>query len=323
MSIREIAYRNIMSDAYAKEPGILLPYLDYLFEVQELAKGTAYNYYMTVRTLAKFLKHRRGRLECEPDEVIMHSVKQAEMASITEDEWESYLDYYELKVKETKGSFAVRISVIRGFYRWLEQEHGEPMPAFIEAAARPMVRRQEFINLTEAQEEVLCKHLRGEHLMRNACIIRMFIRCGLGLQEICELKLEDVELHQLTVSGPGGHRRVVPMDEVTKKAVDAYLAIRQPPVDGQNCFFVSSKKKMMRRGAVEKMLRKAVSLSGPALAGVTIRDLQLTGKARLVSANGVDAAVPITNVDSLHYFRRAFGAIAPQNPVAPTAEATV
>lgn len=312
MSIREIAYRNIMSNAYAKEPGILLPYLDFLFEVQELAKGTAYNYYMTVRTLAKFLKHRRNQMECEPSEVVMNSVTQVEMASITAEEWEDYLDYYELKVKETRGSFAVRISIIRGFYHWLEAEHGEPMPEFIEETARPLVRRQSFIKVTEKQEEALCRHLRGEHLMRNACIIRMFIRCGLGLQEICELKLEDVELNFLSVTDAAGHRRMVPMDEVTKKAVDDYLAVRQPPVDGQNCLFVSSKKRRMRRGAVEKMLRKAVALGGPSLAGVTIRDLQLTAKARLVSSKGVDAAGPITNVESVHYFRRIFGAHAAQ-----------
>jgi len=320
MSISEIAYQNIMYNAYAKEPGILLPYLDYLYEVQGLAKGTAYNYYMTVRTLAKFLKHERHHMECEPDEVVLNSVSQEEMASISQSEWESYLDYYELKVKETRGSFAVRISIIRGFYRWLNQEHDEPMPDFVETTIRPLIQRKDFINLTEKQEETLCRHLRGENMMRNACIVRMFIRCGLGLQEICDLRLEDVELTQMTVSDSEGRKRVVPMDEVTRKAVDDYLAVRQPPMDGKNSFFVSSKKKRMRRGAVEKMLRKAVALGGNSLAGVTIRDLQLTAKARLVSANGVEAAGPITNVDSVHYFRRVFGGHTLQNQPTATPE---
>lgn len=306
MSIREIAYQNIMSDAYGKEPGILLPYLDYLYEVQELEKGTAYNYYMTMRSLAKFLKHRRKHMECEPNEVVMNRVTQAEMASITEEEWEDYLDHYELVVKESQGCLAVRISIVRGFYRWLALEHNESIPPFIEAADRPRVMRQDYTMVTEQMEATICKHLHGKFALRNICIVRMFLRCALGLQEICELRLEDVALHQLTVSDRTGKKRVVPLDDETRKAIGAYLSVRDPSIDGKNTFFVSRKRKRMRRGAVEKMLRNAVSLAGPSLSDVSIRDLQLTAKARMVANVGLDEAGPMTNIGSPHYFRKVY-----------------
>lgn len=314
MSIREIAYKNIMSSAYGKEEGILLPYLDYLYEVEELAKSTAYNYYITVRTLAKFLKHRRNHMECEPMEVVMSRVTQAEMASITEEEWEDYLDYFELTVKEARGGFAVRISIIRGFYRWLELEHNEPMPPFIEAAARPRVIRTDFTMVTERMEETICKHLHGEHALRNICMVRMFLRCGLSMEELCMLRMEDVALCQISVTDSNEKKRVLPLDTVTQKAIGAYLAVREPSIDGKNTFFVSKDRRRLRRGAVEKMLRKAVASAGSALTGVTVRDLQLTAKARMVAEVGMEDAFLLTNVNSPHYFRKAYAAKPEETP---------
>ena len=61
-------YSGKMSDHYEKEPGILSEYLDYLADNNIVSRQTAYNYYMLLRLLAKFLKHRRKNMDCQPDE---------------------------------------------------------------------------------------------------------------------------------------------------------------------------------------------------------------------------------------------------------------
>lgn len=296
----------LMSTLYKKEPGVLSSYMDSLYDEQGKCRNTAYNYYMTVRSLAKFLKRERKGLACMPDEVIMHGVSAEEMLDITEREWFAYLDYYEHTCHEAKTSLAVRISVIRGFYRWLTASCGLDMLPHIENTARPVIARQKFTTVTEKMENKLLRHMTGALIERNACIVRIFLRCGLGLQEICDLDMEDVELRALQVRDGNGGSRAVPTDELVIEAIDRYVSERIPPKFGGNPFFVSAEGGRMRRGAVEKMLRKAVKQAGYEQVHISIRDLQMTAKARLVAKQGLDAAAPITNVTSYHYFRRVF-----------------
>lgn len=298
--------KNIMSALYEKEPGILSLYMDALCDELDRSRDTAYNYYMTLRSLAKFLKRVRNGLECMPDEVIMHGVTAEEMLAITKEEWFDYLDYYEHTCHEAKTSFAVRISVVRGFYRWLTKKYGQEPPPYIENTERPIVPRQPYTTVTEAMEAKILENLNGEMLMRNACIIRIFLRCGLGLQEICALDMEDVELKALRVREINGESREVPIDDLVAKAIEQYIAVRNPPKTGGNPLFVSAKNGRMRRGAVQKMIRKAVVRAGFAQNGIAIRDLQLTAKARLVAEFGVDKTVEITNIGTRDYVQRVF-----------------
>ena len=293
-----------LSDSYAREPGILSDYLDYLDEEKKLSSKTAYNYYMTLRTLAKFLKHERKHMDCAPDEVVMRSVSEKEMQDITEDEWLSFLDYCEFVLKETAGSLAVRISVVRGFYRWLAAKCDTTIPSFIQETARPEPLKKDHITVSPQMEATIMKHLDGENLMRNACIIRLFLHCGIGLQEICNLKMEDIEMHAISVGG--GQGRKIPLDEQTEECINNYLGVREPPIDGENTFFTSVKRGRMRTCSVEKMIRRAVKRAGPTLTGVTIRDMQLTAKNRIAKELSPEDAFIQSNVNSPHYFRKAF-----------------
>ena len=195
---------ELLSDKHGKEPGVLVEYLDFLFTEEGLTAGTAYNYYMSLRYLAKFLKHRRKNMDCLPAEVIMKKVTDAEMLSITEEEWNAFLDHCLFVEFDASGAHAVRISIIRGFYRWLAAKHETEVPAFILNAKRPRAERHHFALISEKMEQALYESLTGEFLMRNACIIRLCMRCGLGLSEICALDLEDIDLENIRVKNRDG-----------------------------------------------------------------------------------------------------------------------
>ena len=66
------------------------------------------------------------------------------------------------------------------------------------------------------------------------------------------------------------------------------------------------------------MMRKAVAAVGAPAAGISIRDLQLTGKVRLATAmDDLDAVRAQTSVTSVHYFRKAYAKrLSETNPTA-------
>jgi len=291
---------------HAKEPGILAEYLFFLQDVRKVSPGTSYNYYMTLRSLAKFLVNLRSDLECLPEETILHEVDEEDVCSITESEWLAYLNYYEYRVRETKGSLAVRMSIIRGFYEWLNLYYDCDAIGFIREAVSPIpeVLPQEKV-ISEEVENLLCSCMTGDNSARNICILRITIRCGLGLQELCDLDLEDIELDNI-LAGTGSKKRCIPLDGLTKKAIDNYLAVRKPPVDGSNAFFVGAERKRMHRSGIEKMLRTTVSRCGASYVDITIRDLQQTAKVRLAKQLGAANASALTSVGTKDYFKRKY-----------------
>lgn len=293
-----------LSHTRSKEPGILCDYMDYLYIEKKLSEHTSYNYYMSLRTLAKFLYHMRHNMVCEPDEVVLTGVSLDEMTTITSEEWWSFLDYYEFKQRETKGSLAVRISIVTGFYKWVELTHSIPSPTFIRSTTRPEHKRKDYINVTPSMEAKIIEHLGERFQDRDACIVRLFLHCGIGLKEICELQMEDISMREITV--PGRQKRTIPLDEKTIKYIDNYLAVRVPPIDGGNPFFVSAKRGRLRPCSIEKCIRKSVTRAGPSLAGVTIRDMQLTAKTRLAKELSAEAAFAQCNVNSKSYFQSVF-----------------
>ena len=300
-----------LSEKYGKETGVLAEFMDWLFDIDGFSQDNAYNYYMTVRSLAKFLVHRRAGMVCDVEEVLLTSVSAEEMAAISQDEWYDYLDYHEFRRKCKRGSLSVRISACAKFYKWLETAYGRPAPEYVQNTVRPDVRKADFHKVTEKEENRICETLvSSENAERNVCIVHIFCRCGLGLQEICDLNLEDVELQNIVVrtKGKDGRERVrcVPIDETVSQAIDEYLAVRLTPTDGSNAFFVSADKGRLHRSSVEKMLRVALKRAGTDAAHVTIRDLQLTAKHRHALSMEFLSALDASVVDTKRYFRRIY-----------------
>lgn len=265
----------VPSERYGHEPGILLEFMDSIVAAGEVEVQTAYNYYMTARTLVKYLHKCRYGVEAPLDEVVLTRVSTEELLSITPDEWTGYLEYYVRTVRERAGPLAVRITVFRRLYGWLENKTGHPAPKFLMDTKRPKPSggTQNTAASPHSVQEVISS-LKGEFRARNISIVLLAARCGIGLDEIVDLDLEDVKLNSICVQGRSGRLREIPLDDMTKAMLDQYIEERIPPIDEGNPLFVSKKRGRLKRGAMQKMLRKAVRSTSEKTQTVTFRDLQ-------------------------------------------------
>lgn len=297
---------RFMSDKYGKEAGILAEFMDDMVGNASMKEQTVYNYYMTCRTLAKFIKKQRANLPCALDEVVMKDVKISELASLTRDEYDDYLDYYAFQCRETRGSQAVRISCITKLYRWMEAKHGVEFPAFIAEVKRPSVKADihEFTFVTPEAEKRLCEHLRGADrlVIRNACIIRLLLHCGIGLDEISEMTMSSLYVKAIAI-GSEPENRLIQLDDETDYALNQYLKVRLAPTDGKNTLFVSEKKGQLTRSSIEKMLRKALKNANMLPTVISVRDLQMTSRQRMIQQLGIDEAARLSRVTSKRHYK--------------------
>jgi site-specific recombinase XerD len=81
-----------------------------------------------------------------------------------------------------------------------------------------------------SEKEVLCvlDTLRGNDpgFIRNRAIVELFYGCGLRTTELCQLKVQDVDFQEQTITiqkGKGGKLRVVPIGQYAAHYLQRYL----------------------------------------------------------------------------------------------------
>lgn len=304
--------RRSLRGMYAKEDGVIAEYMDELYLKRGLRKATAYNYYMCLRHWAKFLVKTNADLACEPEEVVLPALSAADVLRVEKKTFCSYLDYCLLTRQERRGYVNTRISVIRGFYRWLAGRESCEPPAFIEKAERLERSRVKTVYVTETMERKLYTFFQerqeSELAARNRCIVYLMLHLPMTLKEIVELDLSDVNMESLRVRNTDtGAEREIATDDDAVAAINCYLAVRpQPRCDG-NPFFVSNRLRgRMRPCTVEKMLRHAAKRALPGQY-ITLRDIQKTALRNMLNKKPADAVFGDSRIGTRRYFRRAYG----------------
>jgi site-specific recombinase XerD len=128
---------------------------------------------------------------------------------------------------------AKRYRSIQQFCKWLEEE-GEVAVSPMAKMKPPHVPEKPVPVVPDDAFETLLRHVIKDRradlfeARRDEAILRVFVDCGLRLQEITELTVEaiDLDADQLRVYGKGRRWRVVPFGDDTAQAIHKYLRER-------------------------------------------------------------------------------------------------
>jgi site-specific recombinase XerD len=120
------------------------------------------------------------------------------------------------------------LACIRVFYDYLHHEEGIKVP-------NP-IKRGSALRMPKP----LPKHLRDEEVMvlfdvmdkaRDRAMFRVMLRCGLRVEEVTNLHLQDLDLKRNRIfvrNGKGGKDRVVYVSRDAREAIIEYLRVRRP-----------------------------------------------------------------------------------------------
>lgn len=113
--------------------------------------------------------------------------------------------------------------------------------------------RKEVGKLLHAVE--LTKQQNFKKGMLHQTIVYLAVNLGLRVQEICDVKLVDMDVHRgiVRINGKGDKHRIVPLTENTKEAIGNWLKVR----DQQSEYLlVSSKSNYITTRAVQHIFKK-------------------------------------------------------------------
>lgn len=127
--------------------------------------------------------------------------------------------------------------------------------------------------------------------IRNYAITCIFLNCSLRLSEITSINLSDLKLDDseqtLRVHGKGNKERTGYINEITKKALEEYLRIRDNFHPKSKTLFVSKYGSKMSSTGIEKIIKKAYKLAEIDDEDYCVHTLRHTC-ATLLYRNGID-----------------------------------
>jgi site-specific recombinase XerD len=146
---------------------------------------------------------------------------------LTRERMEDYIAH--LQATTRPATVANRYRSLQQFFKWLvDEEELEVSP--LAKVARPKVPEIPVPVVSDADLQTLLKSVAGKGFedRRDNAILRLFVDCGVRLDEIGRLAVEslDFDVDQVVVWGKGRRPRIVPFDEKTGQALERYLRER-------------------------------------------------------------------------------------------------
>jgi integrase/recombinase XerC len=201
----------------------LTAWLDHLAHEKRASPRTVRAYGDNVLAYLNFLERHRG----EPQSV-------SDMGGISAAELRAYLAFRREGKDGEDGlsprSLSQSLSSIRAFHRWLDHRLDTPNAA-IGLVRGPRIKVGAPRPVSEDQAHGLIAELSLDpdredwEVARDEAVLTLLWGCGLRISEGLSLTRRDAPLAEsLRITGKGGKTRIVPVLDIVRQRVDAYLA---------------------------------------------------------------------------------------------------
>ncbi|QCE33077.1 tyrosine recombinase XerC [Acetobacteraceae bacterium] len=170
-----------------------------------------------------------------------------------------------------KRSQARRLSSLRSFFRWLEQEKNlENSAVFRLRGPRLSKSLPRPLNVKEAlaaPEEIASGQKKPELILRDIALFSLLYGAGLRIGEALKLNIGQIRNFKgtsLRIIGKGNKERLVPLIPEVIKPLRKYLEVRDPlqGLDADEPFFIGAKGGRLQAGIAQKSMREWRRQSG-------------------------------------------------------------
>jgi len=167
-----------------------------------------------------------------------------------------------LKKKNYSSTSIVRIiSGVRNFYKFLVARGYIKNPEINIESPKIEKRLPEVLTEEEIEKLLNVNKVSRKHL-RNLAILELFYSSGLRISELCNLKINDLNLENgfIRVKGKGNRERIALLNKFSVEMLRKYLSERKTGID--EYLFLNNRNKKISRQSVWKVVKKYAKYAG-------------------------------------------------------------
>ncbi|MFX0162674.1 MAG: site-specific tyrosine recombinase/integron integrase [Candidatus Hodarchaeota archaeon] len=172
----------------------------------------------------------------------------------------SFLNHLKKEKNYSKPALARKISSLRTFFSFLVSErHLEKDP--MEKISTPKLDKTLPLVLTPKEAEKFMKEAQKRNA-RDYAIIVTFLHTGIRVQELCDIKLTDIDYENKTlrIKGKGGKTRIVRISSRALSSIKKHLETRKNT--GSEFLFLSNRNRKLSKREVQRIVKKYILFAG-------------------------------------------------------------
>lgn len=286
---------------YSDCPQILRDFLIYHETIKGQSPKTISEYYLDLRMFLRFVRLMRNDMPMSTslDDIPIKDIDVQFLKQIQTSDIFDFLSYLANDRAINPESLATdygispssrarKLSAIKSFYKYLTVRTKLLEENPVADIEYPKLRKSLPKYLTMEQSAALLKSVDGPNQVRDYAILMIFLNCGIRRSELVGLNLTDVYEDRLRVVGKGNKERFVYFGTACRKAIDAYLPIRNQKVLTDNrALFGSRDNNRISVTAVHRLVKKALLQAGLDSTQFSAHKLRHTAATMMLSG-GVD-----------------------------------
>lgn len=286
---------------YNDSPQILKDFLTYHENIKGQSPRTISEYYLDLRMFLRFIRLMRNDMPLNTplEDIPIKDIDIKFIESITTSEIFDFLSYLAndraINPDSPAPDYGIepsararKLSAIKSFYKYLTVRTKQLTENPVADLEYPKLRKSLPKYLTFSQSSALLQAVSGQNQKRDYAILMLFLNCGIRRSELVGLNLTDVYEDRIRVLGKGNKERFVYFGSACRKAIDAYLTIRNKQVLSDNrALFGSRDSNRISVTAVHRLVKKALLQAGLDAAQYSAHKLRHTAATMMLSG-GVD-----------------------------------
>ena len=284
-------------------PVLVRDFASYKKVIQNASEKTVSEYLLDLRTFFRFLKAKDENISTESEDFEKIDISDIDLEYIKNIPPERIYDFL-MYADTTRGNLAAakarKLSALRGFFKYLTTKRllfeNNPMQNIESPKKKQSLPK--YLSIDESLK--LLEAVRGDResktVVRDYCIITLFLNCGMRLSELTGINISDVEknLRSLTVTGKGNKQRIVYLNEACRASLSEYLEIRLSDKYKNvqtRALFLSGRNNRISAKTVQWMVYKYLDMAGLESKHYSVHKLRHTAATLMYQSGGVDVRV--------------------------------
>lgn len=286
---------------YKDCPQVLREFLSYHDTIKGQSQKTISEYYLDLRLFLRFMWMVKHEMPYSTDlnEISIKSIDLDFIRSISTTDIYDFLSFLANdRIKDPDShnpeygigasARARKLSAIKSFYKYLTVRTKSLSDNPVADFEYPKLRKSLPKYLSLEQSQALLRSVDGPNKERDYAILMIFLSCGIRRAELVGLNLTDVYSDRIRVVGKGNKERFVYIGTACRKAIDAYMPIREKLILSDNrALFGSRDNNRISVSAVHRLVKKHLLAAGLDASQLSAHKLRHTA-ATLMLSNGVD-----------------------------------
>ena len=285
-------------------PPIIREFASYKTAIQGCSQKTADEYLLDLRTFFRYLLARDRGIDPDSEEFCEISILSVDVdyvKGITTDRIYDFLLYTGNVRKNMWATKARKLSAIKGLFKFMTVKRGylEDNPAANIEAPKRKKTLPKFLSLEESKMllDTVRNDVESKTRLRDLCIITLFLNCGMRLNELVGISLNDLdrELNHVRVLGKGSKERIIYLNDACKVVLADYLMnyrlIERNRNVSDKALFLSNREKRISDKMVQAMVYKYLDLSGLGAKHYSVHKLRHTAATLMYQSGNVDIRV--------------------------------